>query len=155
MSQVLFRTTKQDRLDKGKTKIVFELVVHVKQGLGGANGEPTCLQMSCGWCAIDYNDLNRAITTEIPILGGNPASEMQISQNDVRAGRSGINAIKKLVAGGVVDKRLKVQITPLARLQDDVKYHMTMMPSTCLVHRNLLHFVSAFMNYKARKLLEE
>lgn len=32
---------------------------------------------------------------------------------------------------------------------------MTMMPSTCLVHRNLLHFVSAFMNYKARKLLDE
>lgn len=37
----------------------------------------------------------------------------------------------------------------------DVRYHMTMMPSSCLVHRDLLHFVSAFMNYKARKLLEE
>ena len=54
-----------------------------------------------------------------------------------------------------MEKRLKVQITQVAKLPTDVKYHMTLMPSTCLVHRSLLHFVSAFMNYKARKLLEE
>lgn len=111
--------------------------------------------MSCGWCAIDVQDLARGGTTELALLGGNPASEMQISQSDVRAGRSGLNRLKKAFAGGVVEKRLKVQVTPLAGLRKDLKYHITMMPSTCLVHSNLLHFVSAFMNYKARKLLEE
>lgn len=40
-------------------------------------------------------------------------------------------------------------------MPNDIKYHMMMMPSTCLVHRSLLHFASAFMNYKARKLLSE
>lgn len=29
MSQFLFRTTSQDRLDKGKTKLIFELVVYL------------------------------------------------------------------------------------------------------------------------------
>lgn len=100
-------------------------------------------------------ELSRGGEQQLPILGGNPASEMQIAASDVRAGRSGLNRVRKLFAGGVVENRLKVQITPLSRLPPDVRYHVTMMPSTCLVHRNMLHFVSAFMNYKARKLLEE
>lgn len=80
---------------------------------------------------------------------------MQIAQDDVRAERSGLNAVKKVLAGGVVEKRLKIQITPINKLPADIRYHITMMPSTCLVQRNLLHFLSGFMNYKARKLLEE
>jgi hypothetical protein len=58
LSQVLFRTTKQDRLDKGKTKIIFELVVHIKQGQQGANGtEPACMVMSCGWSPLTIKSL--------------------------------------------------------------------------------------------------
>jgi hypothetical protein len=60
-----------------------------------------------------------------------------------------------LFAGGNIEKRLKIEITPIIRLPNDVRYHITMMPSTCLVQRSLLHFTSAYMNYKARKLLEE
>lgn len=107
---VLFRTTKQDRLDKGTTKILLELVVHVRQGQqAGANGtEPECVVMSCGWCAIDYHELSRAGTTDLPIRGGNPASELEIAQSDVRAGRSGFNAVKKAFARGRVEKRLQV-----------------------------------------------
>lgn len=152
MSQLLFRTTAQDRLDKGKTKIVFELMVYIKQGQGD---EITCMEMSCGWGQMDLQDLSRSFTLEIPIQGGSPAAEMQISQEDIRAERSGVNAFKKLVAGGTVEKRLKVQITPLVKLPADVKYHITMMPSTCLLQRSMLHFTSAYMNYKAKKLLEE
>lgn len=40
------------------------------------------------------------MTMEIPILGGNPASEMQIDQKDIRDNRSGLKAFQKLVAGG-------------------------------------------------------
>ena len=29
------------------------------------------------------------------------------------------------------------------------------MPSTCLVHKNLLYFTSGFINYKAKKILTE
>lgn len=75
LSQVLFRTTKQDQLGKG-TKIIFELVVYIKQGLGVNGAETTCMQMSCGWCSLDFAELSRGMTQEIPILGGNPASHM-------------------------------------------------------------------------------
>jgi hypothetical protein len=75
MSQILFRTTKQDSLDKGKCKILFELVVHMKKGQ--ADGAE-CAEMSCGWCSIDINDLSNKITRELPISGGNPMSEMAI-----------------------------------------------------------------------------
>ena len=111
--------------------------------------------MSCGWCFIDVQDLQRGMAMDLPIKGGNPQAEMAISQDDVRAERSGINAIKKVFAGGTVDKRLKVQITTMIKMPPEVRYHITMMPSTCLVQRSLLNFVSAYMNYKAKKLLEE
>jgi hypothetical protein len=32
---------------------------------------------------------------------------------------------------------------------------LELMPSTCLVHKSLLYFMSGFMNYKAQKLLKE
>lgn len=91
------------------------------------------MEMSCGWSSIDIQDLHKSITIELPISGGNPQSEMQIAQDDVRAERTGFNAVKKVLAGGVVDKRLKVQITPVSKLPTDIRYHMTMMPSTCLI----------------------
>lgn len=50
---------------------------------------------------------------------------------------------------------LEVSVKPLAQLADDVKYHLNLMPSTCVLHANLIHFLSAFMNYKGHKLLAE
>ena len=43
----------------------------------------------------------------------------------------------------------------MASLSNEVKLHLEMMPSTCLVHLPLLTFVSGFMNYKGEKLLKE
>lgn len=40
-------------------------------------------------------------------------------------------------------------------LEDDTKLHMNMLPSTCLCHKRLLHFVSGFRNYAAKVLLKE
>lgn len=44
---------------------------------------------------------------------------------------------------------------PLAKLDNEQKRHLELMPSTCLVHKSLLYFMSGFMNYKAQRLLRE
>lgn len=62
--------------------------------------------------------------------------------------------MKKVVTGGV-EKRLSVDVRPLLKLPPETRYHLEMMPSTCLVHKSLLYFMSGFMNYKAGKLLRE
>lgn len=150
MSQFLFRTTSQDRLDKGKTKLIFELVVYLLQGQGDA---AKSTEMSCGWCSLDIQDLQRPQNYDLPISGGNPQSEQAIRQEDIRADRTYLNAFKKVIAGGVVEKRLQIKVTPILKAAVDVRYHITMMPSTCVIQKSLLHFASAFMNYKGRKLL--
>ena len=40
-------------------------------------------------------------------------------------------------------------------LEEDTKLHMQMLPSICLVHKRLIHFVSGFRNYAGQKLLKE
>lgn len=40
-------------------------------------------------------------------------------------------------------------------LEEDTKVHMAMLPSTCLIHKKLIHFVSGFRNYAAKILLKE
>ena len=54
-----------------------------------------------------------------------------------------------------VDKCLEVQVTPFEDLADDTKFHLNLMPSTCLLYGTLLHFMSGFMNYKADALLSQ
>jgi len=63
--------------------------------------------------------------------------------------------IQKTLAGNVIEKRLKIEVKPVEGLRPVEKYHLLLLPSTCLVHTKLILFVSAFMNYKARKLLDE
>jgi hypothetical protein len=46
-------------------------------------------------------------------------------------------------------------LTPFDSLPTGEKFHLDLMPSTCLLHRSMLYFISGFMNYKARKLLSE
>ena len=59
MSEVFFRTTKQDQDEVGNNaNIIFELCVYVKQN--EKSDEVT--EMSCGWCELDMKDISRGFT---------------------------------------------------------------------------------------------
>lgn len=132
------------------------MVIYVKpKGVVDTNSNPEVTVMSCGWCSIKLEDLKRGFKHELPIQGGNPMVDLQIAQNDIRAERTGMKFIQKTLAGNVVEKRLKIEVKPVEGLRPVEKYHLLLLPSTCLVHTKLILFVSAFMNYKARKLLDE
>lgn len=149
LRSVLFRTTAQDGLDKGEARIILELVVYVK--IAGAS---TITEMSCGWCELPYGELSRQMTHRLEIRGGSPHAEVEIRDQDLRTNRSGLSFMKKVLANGI-EKRLAVEVRPLIKLPSEVRYHLEMMPSTCLVHKPLLYFMSGFMNYKAGRLLRE
>jgi hypothetical protein len=152
----VFRTTHKDDLDKGNNheRLLFELVVYVKQGR--KQGPPT--EMSCGWCELHLSDLVKGGTQKLALQGGSPLNEEEICSQDVRTGRSGVKSLQKfaqMVTGGSVESRLEVKIEPYAKLKPDEKFHMDMLPSTCLLPKALLYFASGFMNYKAQVLLKE
>ena len=110
--------------------------------------------MSCGWCELPVSELGNKRTHDLAINGGSPTAKVDIKKDDLRTNRTFFNNIKKGISGGVA-KRLTVSVKPLTSLPSEVKLHLELMPSTCLVHHTLLTFVSGFMNYKAEKLLKE
>ena len=48
-----------------------------------------------------------------------------------------------------------MQIRPLSKFTDDVKFHLDMLPTVCLLPERLLFFVSGFRNYLAEQLLSK
>ena len=57
--------------------------------------------------------------------------------------------------GASTTSHLLVSTKQVKNLEEDTKLHMKMLPSTCLVHKRLLHFVSGFRNYAGHILLKE
>lgn len=153
LSTVLFRSTKQDNLDNCQARLLFELVVYVKSN-NNKNNKARVTEMSCGWCELPVEELARGFTHKLTIHGGSPSAEVEIKDADLRTNRTGFKLVAK-VFNNKVEKRLQVEVKPLAKLPQEVKSHLELMPSTCLVHRSMLYFASGFMNYKAERLLRE
>ena len=146
LRNIIFRSTPQDHLEHN-SRLIIELVVYVRVA-----GKIT--EMSCGWCELNTDELSKSMTHKLQIHGGSPQAEMEIIDKELRTNRSGLKFVQKVLVGGV-QKSLELEVKPYAKLPQEVRAHMDMMPSTCLVHKSLLYFVSGFMNYKAERLLRE
>ena len=99
---------------------------------------------------VDGEVLARAVAdaSGLPFL-----AEVDIDQKEMRTNRSGIKFLKKVLSDKV-ENQLEVRVDPLAKLDRDTKLHLDLMPSTCLLHKSMLYFLSGFMNYKARELIQ-
>lgn len=146
---MLFRVTNNEskQLISSKAALVFELVLLVQRGVDA----PT--EMSCGWCELPVDELKMSMTHKLQIKGGTPMALTSIKQGDDHVDRSGLRFIQKMFVG--VEKHLEVEVTPFEKLDESTKFHMNLMPSTCLLYTTLMHFMSGFMNYKADKLLSQ
>jgi len=56
---------------------------------------------------------------------------------------------------GKIESRLTVNVRPFTKFTEETKFHMSMLPSTCLINKRLLYFVSGFRNYLGDKLLKQ
>ena len=63
--------------------------------------------MSCGWCELDMKELNRATTHKLKINGGEPTAGVEISDKDVRTGRTGLAYVQKVLTTKV-ESRLEI-----------------------------------------------
>jgi hypothetical protein len=126
--------------------LVIELVVYVRSG-------KKVTEMCCGWCELPVEELSKGMTHKLPIHGGSPSAEVEISDKDLRTNRTGLKYMQKIFTSGV-EKRLEIEVKKFTSLNSDVRQHLELMPSTCLVHSHFLYFVSGFMNYKSRHLLK-
>ena len=90
----------------------------------------------------------------LEVQGGSPTSEILIKEGEVNTKRTGIQGIFKFFSSKV-KSQLLVSFKPHTSLDTDIKFHMQFMPSTCLVQKNLLHFVSGYRNYAGQQLLKQ
>ena len=126
--------------------LVFELVVYVK------NGKKTT-EMSCGWSQLELNQCERDISKlKLEIKGGTPMNQIRIEDADVHTKRSGVKGLLKMFNSNI-KSTLIVSIQPMAKIDDATRTHMEFLPSTCVVPKKLVSFVSGYRNYAAEILI--
>mmetsp|Transcript_27366 Transcript_27366/g.20514 ORF Transcript_27366/g.20514 Transcript_27366/m.20514 type:complete len:108 (+) Transcript_27366:68-391(+) len=54
-----------------------------------------------------------------------------------------------------VASQLTIQVRPHSKFTEETRFHLELLPSTCLVQKRLLYLVSGFRNYVGEKLLRE
>jgi len=146
LNPLLLRTTKNDDLDKVKVVLVFELVVYVK------NGKKTT-EMSCGWSQLELNQCERELTkVKLEIKGGTPMNQIRIEDGDIHTKRSGMKGLLKMFNSNI-KSTLIVTIQPMSKIDDATRTHMEFLPSTCVVNKKLVSFVSGYRNYAAEILI--
>ena len=95
------------------------------------------------------------MTHKLPIKGGAPNTEIIIKSEDIHAKRSGLGGIMKSITNKTVNSLLNVSIRPFTKFTEETRFHLDLLPSTCLIQKRLLYFVSGFRNYPGEKLLRE
>lgn len=91
---VLFKTASKDDYCKPHIFIVFELAISVKLG-------DKITEMSCGWCSLDMQLLERSMTHKLPINGGSPSAKIMIKDSDVHTNRTGIKYLSKVLGSKI------------------------------------------------------
>ena len=148
LNPVLFRSTKRDDLNLENMQFVFEFVIYYKQG-------NTSSELCCGWaCTDDLSVVSRSIKVPLEVQGGSPTSKIMIQAGDVDTKRTGFQGFLKAF-GGKIKNQITVNFKPHTSLEPDTKLHMQFLPSTCLVQKKMLLFVSAYRNYAGKQLLKQ
>ena len=105
--------------------------------------------MTTGWAKTPLITCDRDVSKlRLEIFGGSPLNEVAISKDDILTKRSGMKAFVKLFNNNI-KSTLIVSFKPLASLEVETKLHLDMLPSTCLIQKKLLYFVSGYRNYAA------
>ena len=100
------------------------------------------------------NAASRVIKLTLQVQGGSPTTEILIQNTDVNTKRTGFQGFLKAF-GGKITSQITVSFKPHTNLEPDTKLHMQFLPSTCLIQKKLLLFVSAYRNYAGKQLLKE
>lgn len=154
----MFRTTKQDDLSPTNVFVFFELVCYIKheenKNQNKMKKTDEYEELCCAWTKIPLAKLNMTQNSfKLELKGGGPNTTIEIEKEDIHDKRTGIlNAFR---AQGKTVPQLTISLKQFQKLEADVQSHLTLMPSTCLLQKKMLHFISGFRNYAASQLLDQ
>jgi Ca2+-binding EF-hand superfamily protein len=130
--------------DTSSLCVLFEFVVFLVH-------KEVELQMSCCWCSMDVENMNKAGQTTLGLSGGIPSVSMQIHDTDVRTNRSTIMGKVSKFFGGNIKSELKITIGLKEKVPRQTKAALDLMPKTCLVPGEAVGLWRSYRCYAARR----
>ena len=155
LNPVLFRHTEEWNPVEEDLSLIFEFVVYLKKH-DSVKNRTQVDETSCGWAELKLAQAKKDLTGhELEVHGGSSLADIKIRKEDLdaagkRSGLTGLLGIK-----GASKSYLKVSTKKEASLEEHERTHLNLMPSLCLVHKRLLHFVSGFRSYAGQILLKD
>ena len=91
---------------------------------------------------------------DLELQGGSPLNDanINIDQNDIHADRGLLKNTIKTIFNQKIKSKIVVKFASKEKLSPAIKTMVELLPSTCLVNKNLLHFVVGYRNYAAKAL---
>jgi Ca2+-binding EF-hand superfamily protein len=131
--------------DNSSLCVVFEFVMFVVH-------KDVDLQVSCGWSAINLDNLNKDGKFEMQLFGGAPNISTQIHTEDVRTGRSTFfGKVGKFFSGDIKSEvRLKVQTKQ--KIKPKEISMLDLLPRTILIPVEALGLWRAYRCYLGRNI---
>ena len=108
------------------------------------------LQMSCGWCSVDLDNLTKSGNVELPLNGGMPSVSTQIHNTDVRTGRGTLFGKMGKLFGGNIKSELKIVVGLKEKVKAPFKTALDLLPRTCIVPTESLYMWRAYRCYAGR-----
>ena len=85
------------------------------------------------------------------IKGGSPDFPIDLDKYNFTEGMGFFHKIRR----GNIIQQLKLDVRYFESFSSEGKYNIAMLPSTCVINKKLMHFVTGYRNYLAKKLCKE
>jgi hypothetical protein len=100
----------------------------------------------------EFKDPTRRKTSyPMQIKGGSPDMVIELDPCNFTDGMSWFKKMKR----GTIIQRLKVKLRYFESFSEEGKFNICMLPSTCIINKKMIHFLSGYRNYLAKKLCKE
>jgi Ca2+-binding EF-hand superfamily protein len=123
--------------------IVFEFVMFVRY-------KKVDLQLSCGWCALNLDNMNKDGKVELQLFSGAPHISNQIHSDDVRTGRSTFFGKVGKFFSGDIKSELKIKIQTRKNIKPKELSMIDLLPKTIIVPTESLGLWRAYRCYLGR-----
>ncbi len=145
---LIFTSKDKDVVDSDNVDLIFEFVIVCK----GDN--KTTKDISCGYAPMplkDFKNDSRPTFKYLNINGGSPDQPLPVDPFDFQ---EGLGYFKKM-RRGTIKSRIKVDLRYFKAFSKEGKHYISMLPSTCVINKKLMHFLAGYRCYQAKTLCKE
>ena len=134
--------------EEADVDLIFEFVIICKMGNNSKD-------ISCGFSALKLKDLRNPSTRKekhhMEIKGGSPDLVVELDPFNFN---EKLGFFKKIQRGSI-QSRIRIKLRFFETISKEGQFNISLLPSTCVINKKLLHFLSGYRCYLAKKLCKE